>query len=189
MRPQAAARFSGEDPGIVYSRFTNPTVSALQERLAALEGAECCIATASGMSAILGVRDGADESRRPHRLLGSIFGATVQLFGNIMQRFGVETTFVPATDVAAWEQAVRPEHASAVPGNALQSADRDLRHRGAGGDRAPARRAAGGRQLLLHARRCSGRSSSAPTSSSIRRPSIWTARAACSAARCSAGAS
>jgi len=105
---EAAARFSGEDPGMVYSRYTNPTVSALQERLAALEGAECCIATASGMSAILGCVMALMKAGTHIVSSRSIFGATVQLFGNIMQRFGVDTTFVPATDLAAWEQAMRP---------------------------------------------------------------------------------
>jgi len=105
---EAAARFSGEDPGMVYSRYTNPTVSALQERLAALEGAECCIATASGMSAILGCVMALMKAGTHIVSSRSIFGATVQLFGTMMQRFGVDTTFVPATDVAAWEQAIRP---------------------------------------------------------------------------------
>jgi len=105
---EAAARFSGEDPGMVYSRYTNPTVSALQERLAALEGAECCIATSSGMSAILGCVMALMKAGSHIVSSRSIFGATVQLFGNMMQRFGVDTTFVPATDVAAWEQAMRP---------------------------------------------------------------------------------
>ena len=105
---EAAARFSGEEPGMVYSRYTNPTVSALQERLAALEGAECCIATASGMSAILGCVMALMKAGTHIVSSRSIFGATVQLFGNMMQRFGVDTTFVPATDVAAWEQAIRP---------------------------------------------------------------------------------
>jgi O-succinylhomoserine sulfhydrylase len=105
---EAAARFSGADPGMVYSRYTNPTVSALQERLAALEGAECCIATASGMSAILGCVMALMKAGTHIVSSRSIFGATVQLFGTMMQRFGVDTTFVPATDVAAWEQAIRP---------------------------------------------------------------------------------
>jgi len=105
---EAAARFSGEDPGMVYSRYTNPTVSAFQERLAALEGAECCIATASGMSAILGCVMALMKAGTHIVSSRSIFGATVQLFGTMMQRFGVDTTFVPATDVGAWEQAMRP---------------------------------------------------------------------------------
>lgn len=105
---EAAARFSGEDPGMVYSRYTNPTVAAFQERLAALEGAQCCIATASGMSAILSCVMGLMKSGEHIVASQSIFGATVQLFGNILKRFGVETTFVPATDIAQWERAIRP---------------------------------------------------------------------------------
>lgn len=105
---QAAARFAGDEPGNIYSRFTNPTVTAFQERLAALEGAEACVATASGMSAILacvmGLLKGGDHIIASH----SIFGATVQLFTNIFPRFGVETTFVSATDVNAWQAAVKP---------------------------------------------------------------------------------
>ena len=105
---EAAARFSGEDPGMVYSRYTNPTVSALQERLAAMEGAECCIATASGMSAILACIMGLMKSGEHIVASQSLFGATVQLFNNILGRFGVETTFVRGTDLAAWNSAIKP---------------------------------------------------------------------------------
>lgn len=105
---EAAARFSGEEPGMVYSRYTNPTVAAFQERLAALEGAECCIATASGMSAILACVMGLMKGGEHIVASQSIFGATVQLFNNILKRFGVETTFVSATDVKAWERAIKP---------------------------------------------------------------------------------
>ena len=105
---QAAARFSGEEAGPVYSRYTNPTVDMLQERLAALEGAECCIATASGMSAILACV--MCFCRSGDHVLASrgLFGATVQLFNNWLPRFGIETTFVSPTDVADWERNVRP---------------------------------------------------------------------------------
>jgi O-succinylhomoserine sulfhydrylase len=105
---QAAARFSGEEAGPVYSRYTNPTVDMLQERLAALEGAQCCVATASGMSAILAcvmcfTRAG-DHIVASHGL----FGATVQLLNNWLPRFGVTTTFVSPTDVSQWEAAIGP---------------------------------------------------------------------------------
>lgn len=106
---QAAARFSGETPGNVYSRFTNPTVSAFQERLAALEGAEACVATASGMSAILALVMGLCSAGDHIVTSNSLFGATQQLFSTILPRFGVHTTCVPQTDVAAWEAAIRPE--------------------------------------------------------------------------------
>jgi O-succinylhomoserine sulfhydrylase len=105
---QAAARFAHQEPGNIYSRFTNPTVAVFEQRLAALEGAECCIATASGMSAILscvmGLLKGGD-----HIVCSSgVFGATVQLLGNVMKRFGVETTFVSGTGVGAWRAALKP---------------------------------------------------------------------------------
>jgi len=105
---QAAARFAGEEEGFVYSRFSNPTVTAFQERLAALEGAESCIATASGMSAILACCLGLLRSGEHIVSSSSIFGATVQLFANGLSRFGIETTFVRGTDPAAWRKALRP---------------------------------------------------------------------------------
>jgi O-succinylhomoserine sulfhydrylase len=106
---QAEARFSDAEPGNIYSRFTNPTVTAFQERLAALEGAEACVATSSGMSAILACAMGLLSAGDHIIASRSLFGATVSLFGNILKRFGIDTTFVPATDPAAWEAAVRPE--------------------------------------------------------------------------------
>ena len=105
---QAQARFSGEDPGFVYSRFTNPTVSMLQDRLAALEGAEACLATASGMAAILAVGMSLLRSGDHVVCSASVFGATVQLFTNYFGRFGVETTFVSPTRVEEWQKACRP---------------------------------------------------------------------------------
>ena len=105
---QAAARFSNQEPGNIYSRFTNPTVKVFEERLAALEGAECCVATASGMSAILACVMGLLKSGDHILSSAGIFGSTVQLFGTIMKRFGVETTFVSGTDLAKWEAALTP---------------------------------------------------------------------------------
>ncbi|MDO9103049.1 MAG: O-succinylhomoserine sulfhydrylase [Candidatus Nitrotoga sp.] len=105
---QAAARFIGAEPGNIYSRFTNPTVTMFEERLAALEGAEQCVATASGMSAILACCMGLLKNGDHIVASRSIFGSTVNLFGTIFKRFGVDTTFVSATDVNEWEVAVRP---------------------------------------------------------------------------------
>ncbi len=105
---QAAARFRGDEPGNIYARFTNPTVTAFQERLAALEGAQSCIATASGMSAILSCVMGLLSAGDHIVSSRSIFGSTVQLFGNILSRFGIETTFVSASNASEWEKAVRP---------------------------------------------------------------------------------
>ncbi len=106
---EAAARFSGEVEGNVYARFTNPTVTAMQQRLAALEDAEACVATASGMAAILSTVM-ALLSAGDHVVVSrGVFGATKQLFGNIMSRFGIESTFVPATDLAAYKAAATPK--------------------------------------------------------------------------------
>jgi len=104
---KAAACFKGDEPGNIYSRFTNPTVSAFGERLAALEGAEACVATASGMSAILACCMGLMKAGEHIVSSSSIFGATVNLFG-ILSKFGVETTYVDGTDPTAWRAAVRP---------------------------------------------------------------------------------
>ncbi|MDX9707592.1 MAG: O-succinylhomoserine sulfhydrylase [Azospira sp.] len=113
---QAAARFSGEEEGCVYSRFTNPTVAAFQERLAVLEGAGisaagdeiAAVATASGMSAILSLVMAHLKAGDHIVASNSLFGATLQLFNNILSRFGIETTCVPQTDTGAWEAAIRP---------------------------------------------------------------------------------
>ena len=105
---QAAERFSGQEPGNIYARFTNPTVTAFQERLAALEGAEFCVATSSGMSAILSCVMGLLSAGDHIIASRSIFGTTVQLFGNILKRFGIDTTFVSLTDVNEWQAAVKP---------------------------------------------------------------------------------
>jgi O-succinylhomoserine sulfhydrylase len=103
---QAAARFAEKEEGYIYSRFTNPTVTMLQERLAAMEGAEACIATASGMAAILACTMSLLQSGDHVIASHSLFGSTVQLLGGILKRFGVTTTFVSATDVGAWEGAL-----------------------------------------------------------------------------------
>ena len=105
---QAQERFAVNDSNMVYSRYTNPTVSMLQERLAALEGAEACIATASGMSAILTAAMALLKAGDHIVCSASVFGATVQLLGGILGRFGVQTTFVSPTSIEAWEKACRP---------------------------------------------------------------------------------
>ena len=104
---QAAARFAGEDAGMVYTRYTNPTVSMLQDRLAALEGAESCVATASGMSAILTTMMVHLKSGDHVVCSNAVFGATIQLFNSILSRFGVETTYVSPTRPDDWRAAVR----------------------------------------------------------------------------------
>jgi O-succinylhomoserine sulfhydrylase len=110
---QAAARFAGTEPGYVYSRYTNPTVRAFEERLAALEGAECCVATASGMAAILACTMGLMKSGERIVASRSLFGATTQLFNNFLARFGIATEYVALTDLAGWRAA------AAKPGTRL----------------------------------------------------------------------
>jgi len=105
---EAAARFGNQQPGNIYSRFTNPTVTMFEQRLAALEGAECCIATSSGMAAILSTAMGLLKSGDHVVCSAGVFGATVQLFGTILKRFGIETTFVSGTEISAWQAAVKP---------------------------------------------------------------------------------
>jgi O-succinylhomoserine sulfhydrylase len=105
---QAAARFGGQEPGNIYSRFTNPTVTMFQDKLAALEGAEFCVATSSGMSAILACVMGLCSAGDHVIASRSIFGTTVQLFGNILKRWGLDVTFVSLTDLKEWEAAVKP---------------------------------------------------------------------------------
>lgn len=104
---EAAARFKGEQPGPIYARFTNPTVSMMEERLAALEGAERCVAFASGMAAILATVMGLMKAGEHVVASRSIFGSTVQLFSNILGRFGIETTYVSPTNPAEWRAAVK----------------------------------------------------------------------------------
>ena len=105
----AAARFSGEQPGNIYSRFTNPTVRTFEQRLAALEGGERCVATASGMAAIYATCAGLLQAGDHVVSSRSIFGSTTLLFNNYLQKFGIETTFVAQDDLPAWEAAIRPE--------------------------------------------------------------------------------
>lgn len=106
---QAAARFGGTECGNIYSRFTNPTVSMFQDKLAALEGAEQCVATSSGMSAILACVMGLCSEGDHVVASRSIFGTSVQLFTNILARWGLNVTLVSLTDLNAWQAAVTPK--------------------------------------------------------------------------------
>lgn len=105
---QAAARFGGTEPGNIYSRFTNPTVTMFQDKLAALEDAEQCVATASGMAAILACIMGICSAGDHVVASRSVFGTTVQLFSNILKRWGLEVTLVSLTDTDAWRAAAKP---------------------------------------------------------------------------------
>jgi O-succinylhomoserine sulfhydrylase len=105
---QAAARFAGGEEGMVYTRYTNPTVAMFQDRLAALEGAESCVATASGMAAILATALVHLKAGDHVVCSNAVFGATIQLFNNILGRFGIGTTYVSPTRAEEWQRAVRP---------------------------------------------------------------------------------
>jgi len=104
---QAAARFANNEEGMVYTRYTNPTVSMFQDRLAAMEGAETCVATASGMAAILATTMVHLKSGDHVVCSNAVFGATIQLFNNILGRFGIETSYVSPTRPQEWEKAAR----------------------------------------------------------------------------------
>lgn len=103
----AAAKFAGEAEGFIYSRFGNPTVRLFEERLAALEGAEDCRATASGMAAIMSVLISLTRSGDHVVCSQGVFGTTMQLF-SLFARYGIETSYVPLDDPAAWAAAIRP---------------------------------------------------------------------------------
>ena len=105
---EAARRFANEEPGNIYSRFTNPTVMMFQERLAALEGAEACVATATGMAAIATTAFGLLKAGDHIVSSRSVFGTVLPLFNQILKRFGVDTTWVDPTDTATWKAAMRP---------------------------------------------------------------------------------
>lgn len=104
---EAAARFSGEQTGNVYSRYTNPTVRMFEQRIAALEGAEEAVATSSGMAAILSTAMALLKAGDHVICSRDVFGTTTSLFSKQLAKFGVETTFVPLADYSAWQNAVR----------------------------------------------------------------------------------
>lgn len=106
---EAAARFAGNSPGNVYSRYTNPTVRVFQERIAALEGGESAVATSSGMAAILSTCMAHLQSGDHIICSRSVFGTTTVLFTRYMEKFGVNVSLVPLTDLHAWRAAIRPK--------------------------------------------------------------------------------
>lgn len=103
---EAAARFGGQEPGNIYSRFTNPTVRTFEQRLAALEGGERCVATSSGMAAILATCLALLQAGDHVVCSRSVFGTTNVLFDKYMKKFGVSTSFVSLTELGAWEAAI-----------------------------------------------------------------------------------
>ena len=106
---EAAARFGGEESGNVYSRYTNPTVRTFEQRIAALEGGEAAVGTASGMAAILATAMALLKSGDHVVCSRDVFGTTTNLFSKYLVKFGVEVDFVPLLDAVAWQSAIRPE--------------------------------------------------------------------------------
>ncbi|MCQ3031925.1 MULTISPECIES: O-succinylhomoserine sulfhydrylase [Pseudomonas] len=104
----AAARFAGEVPGNVYSRYTNPTVRSFEERIAALEGAEQAVAASSGMAAIMAVVMSFCSAGDHVLVSRSVFGSTISLFEKYFKRFGVEVDYVPLAELAGWDAAIKP---------------------------------------------------------------------------------
>lgn len=104
---EAAARFGGTEPGNIYSRMTNPTVRYFQDRLAALEGGESCVATSSGMSAVLAVMLAFLKAGDHVICSSSVFGTTTVLLQNYIQKFGIQVSFVALADLEAWERALQ----------------------------------------------------------------------------------
>ena len=111
---QAAARFSGEESGNVYSRYTNPTVRGFEQRLAALEGGEAAVATASGMAAILSTCMALLKSGDHVVCSRDVFGTTINLFGKYLAKFGVTVTFAPLQDIDAWRSCGPGQYSDAV---------------------------------------------------------------------------
>lgn len=106
---EAARKFGGEEPGNIYSRFTNPTVHTFERRLAALEGGERCVATSSGMAAILSTVLALLKSGDEIVASRSLFGSTISLFDKYFGKLGITTRYVELADLAAWESAITPQ--------------------------------------------------------------------------------
>ncbi|MEY3295083.1 MAG: hypothetical protein RLZZ451_1131 [Pseudomonadota bacterium] len=179
----AARRFANEEDAFVYSRFSNPNVTIMERRLAALEGTSGCIGTSSGMGAILLMFMGLLKAGDHVVCSRSVFGATITLLQGEFGKFGVESSFVSQTDVAEWKAAMRPNtrllFAETPTNPTCEVCDiqalADIAHEAG---------ACWRWTTACVRRRCSGRWPSVPTSSCTPAPSSSTARAASTPARC-----
>lgn len=147
----AAARFAGETPGNVYSRYTNPSVRAFEERLAAMEGAEQAVGTSTGMAAILAVVMSLCSAGDHVLVSQSVFGSTISLFEKYFKRFGVEVDYVPLVDLTGWEKAIKANTKLLIDRRiALQPAGRVGRYHRAQRNRPCSGCHAGGGQLFQY---------------------------------------
>ena len=147
----AESRFKGDDPGFIYSRFANPTVSMFERRMALLEGAEAARATASGMAAVTASLMGQVKAGDHVVAAKALFGSCLYVVEELLPRFGVASTLVDGADLDAWRAAVRPNTRTAFLEFADQSDARDHRHRRSRGDHARSRGDAGRGQRFRHA--------------------------------------
>ena len=175
---QAEARFKGDEPGFIYSRFANPTVAMFEQRMALLEGAEAARATASGMAAVTAAMMGQLKAGDHVVAAKALFGSCLYVVEELLPRFGVESTLVDGTDLAAWRAAMRPNTKTAFLESPPIRRWRSSTSPAVAEIAARGGRDAGGRQRVRDAALCRSRSSSAPIASSIPRPSISTGRAA-----------
>ena len=148
---QAEARFKGDDPGFIYSRFANPTVSMFERRMALLEGAEAARATASGMAAVTAALMGQLKAGDHVVAAKALFGSCLYVVEDLLPRFGVASTLVDGADLDAWRAALRPNTKTAFLEIADQSDAGDHRHRRSRRNHAWPWRDSGGRQRVRHA--------------------------------------
>ncbi len=161
---EAARRFANEEPGNIYSRFTNPTVAMFQSRLAALEGAQACVATSSGMAAVATMAMGLLSAGDHLVAARGVFGTVVPLFNQILGRFGIETTWVDLGGPRRVAGRPAAAHEAPLRRDALEPGLRDRRHRGPRVDRAARRAPSSPSTTACAVRPCSARSPSARTS-------------------------
>ena len=172
---QAEARFKGTDPGFIYSRYNNPTVAMFEERMRLLEGAEAARGTASGMAAVTAVFLSWLTQGDHVVAAKALFGSCRYVIEDLLPRYGITSTLVDGNDLGAWKKAARKNTKAFFLESPTNPTLEVYDIAGDRRDRPQGRRATYRRQRLRHAARCSSRSSSAPTSSSIRRPSTSTA--------------
>ena len=179
---QCEARFKGDDPGYLYSRFSNPTIAMFERRMIELEGAEAGRSTATGMAAVTTAILAPLKAGDHVVAAKAMFGSCRYVVEDLLPRYGIQSTLVDGLDLDQWQQGDAAEHQELLSGEPDQSDARRARYRRHRRDRASGRRAADRRQCVCDADLAEPARRSAPTSWCIPRPSTSTARAAASAA-------